>query len=1717
MSSHKQFVKNKLHNFLKHRVFETDTVSLYYNDIDDIETLFSDYFNKQLHGIFYPRGLHMGPNVFIPKYLSSLYEIKNTPKFNELYNNIVTNWTNMIAYDNESDDQYQLRKIMELLSMDKQYENPYSDKQIPTLFDVANKLDEILMELRKYDKIVQISEILYKFNNVCSVESYNVWHLIKNSIFEKEKKYSQTFTENIVHTIYDILTTTPFEHFYVDNMTKFDYTFMNKVWLSYVIIIKQKIIRYIDTILQKYPYSKRVMEQNFSDYIDKNINILFNYCVHQMQKYVPQYTNIKSELSDVVFQTKYNEIMRDMHYIMDQSDTSLYMEYITSTGEKIKVIPMISIIINIPGHTTLETYLNKKYFNQSIVSCLKRFYDKSMYGYSEVLFLDNVMQCTTTVNLIDIITNEQLKQAVLYIIQELEELLFVFQDDIGTQKNIIDIYKSIKEDQTFEIRGKAFIDYLKKIVTEITTDSSPFKTYFQKKYGVSPKYSQLLIELFKSMNYTIDKLDHTTSDIVCRTHPLHYTDLEPYYNNENIMIPNTTQLKPLDAIDLSFRKSSYDCCKNIITKHNYSKNGEIGLRFVHPKYQFYMSTGMIEKQILDEIDNDQKTGKYIFRIKPHQKMTVLGIGSMTSAYRECNELYFMGFKYTFRDLNGKLTSRTSELYSNFYNKILLYCQQFKDILFCAKYSNDNILPFHVITDDTDPIRRLKKNLGSSTEPTTNVYTGIIRKEVIGVDGKKTYVYFELFNDSNSNHFYVQDFEFAYIYGGARMSSLITFLELQQMAMYNNLYCYVHTNDSNPTIYFSKYNIFNPNEIYPEDIYFPLSRSEFDTCLIYYRSVLSLSRFIKYPTSTQLPKCLDESSKKQLVSTFEKLKERVGITKSQLNIVKYDMSNPSKCYLTKHTYFQSGGISQKHNQDYLTHINIRYATNPPLGIVDNDYLIKHYGNMTAVAKKFPDKRLFDVLDKYFPYSLLIYKGRYTDPIFVRYEYKGKKYSINSPNIEGIPFVSILKYNPIDKSFPGTYELLYNDREYFKKILMDANVLQFGQSVVYLEAVNYFIMNHDFKTNLELTYINDNITPNFIDTVNACQRVINKLVVNTLPTTKIYDTKERYNVIFHGITYADTPYSTVGYWNYGGNKYRMLYFINSLYLLKKGGCFVMGFSYYKTNIQKQIFYIAKQLFDSVSLYLPHAQNPVYHDTGFLLCKDYLGYDESLLMDIMNKLTEVKDAKNCVIHCDDILIEFGNAAKRQNRCIINNDLPPTPLFDSMIDLNENEKYDKELLEYVYICNSRVNRLFQRILEDVMSDDELVSYKLIKSYKWAKKYDFDIQEDINYSLLEKNHVTNIIDTIFKPRDLLLFKLQKNDSNKMTLQECNDRIHKCIVKHELVTKNIDTRDTRIYRLARELFDPFYLKLKNMYDELGEKERHLTQAFFKMYEMMSLFKFTGKNLKELRTFHTCEFPGSFIVAINHYIHTKTNIEKLIWKGQSLFEKGNKAMFEMHEGMKKYLKTNWDFGPEHNGNMLSLKNIDYYVDYAKTCDLLTSDCGMPLDDNSDIMINLELHVLYFFMMCQVNAFVFKVIIPITDVRIIQFIGIISLFYNEVYLYKSGMSYTSNEFYLVMKDYKNSDKHSTYARMLRHSIENNMTIEDPSLENFYYVFVNAYEKIMETKTHAINMKIYVIDRFDQINSETNPVAREYIKKKLREHLDMWLKQFPISEISQKKALM
>jgi 23S rRNA U2552 (ribose-2'-O)-methylase RlmE/FtsJ len=121
-----------------------------------------------------------------------------------------------------------------------------------------------------------------------------------------------------------------------------------------------------------------------------------------------------------------------------------------------------------------------------------------------------------------------------------------------------------------------------------------------------------------------------------------------------------------------------------------------------------------------------------------------------------------------------------------------------------------------------------------------------------------------------------------------------------------------------------------------------------------------------------------------------------------------------------------------------------------------------------------------------------------------------------------------------------------------------------------------------------------------------------------------------------------------------------------------------------------------------------------------------------------------------------------------------------------------------------------------------------------------------------------------------------------------------------------------------------------------------SNAFMKMYEMAMTFKIIDKSNPTLKSFHFCEAPGMFIIGLNHYLQTKTNIKNWDFYGNSLTIDADKtALTDVYGLIDKY-KNKWLIGPKASGDIRELTNIDFFKEKLTEVDLITSDCGICVD-------------------------------------------------------------------------------------------------------------------------------------------------------------------------------
>ena len=724
------------------------------------------------------------------------------------------------------------------------------------------------------------------------------------------------------------------------------------------------------------------------------------------------------------------------------------------------------------------------------------------------------------------------------------------------------------------------------------------------------------------------------------------------------------------------------------------------------------------------------------------------------------------------------------------------------------------------------------------------------------------------------------------------------------------------------------------------------------------------------------------------------------------------------------------------------------------------------------------------------------------IYENWNYFNKKYIFKNDYKNNNKTISILKNNPIDKITTALYELLYKYNKYlFNSSDNIINILQITNTNIFFESFNLYANKYNININYYTKLLNDNDNDNeLINRYNLIEKSINNRIYNKL---HLIDYNIKYDIIIQNCR-AKNKYYASPYWIYSSNRIKVVNLLESILLLKNNGCLIMPFYMYRTNIQKEIYYLFNKLFKKTKLFIPESQQIFFLSSGFIIGINYIDniIDQNIIKNIINDLNNKNDDIN--IKFDKYFDKFSNANIKFKIDFDNNN-KNYGLY-SFYKINENDIYNNKLQKYFNLYYSKCSLFIVKYNNNIIYNQENFDLKISSAINWSLKYKFDLQEDLNYTKFIKNNYYEIYEKIknFNDKETVILKFNKLNNKNISFDELFNYIKKINLINNYIINNIDTRDIRIYRQVRINFDPFYNKFK--YKISYQNKNHLNQPFFKLYEMLELFDLFDKNLKQLNTLHLCELPGTFIFSLKHFIKTKTNIKYFNWKAQSLNENHNEAKLEDILNMLIKYKDRYDFGPKNNGNLLYDYNLEYYEKYIidNNIDFLTSDCGMKLkEDTKNIMNELESKILLLMLKTKKNG-ISKIVYPFqnNDIEKIIIIGLIYTYYDVIYFYKSEQAYTSNEFYIIFKNFNNkienfdiikNTKYNDDLKKLKYLINN----------SFYCNFKKNYKNLIKIKNDAINNKIYLVDRYHIIKNNKdiyNKILKniEYVQHK-------WIKKF------------
>ena len=340
----------------------------------------------------------------------------------------------------------------------------------------------------------------------------------------------------------------------------------------------------------------------------------------------------------------------------------------------------------------------------------------------------------------------------------------------------------------------------------------------------------------------------------------------------------------------------------------------------------------------------------------------------------------------------------------------------------------------------------------------------------------------------------------------------------------------------------------------------------------------------------------------------------------------------------------------------------------------------------------------------------------------------------------------------------------------------------------------------------------------------------------------------------------------------------------------------------------------------------------------------------------------------------------------------------------------------------------------------------------------------------------------------------------------------------------------------------FYSSVTKALDQLKiyarevEKRVHkpgsITNAWMKCWEMIHTFNLIPVNHPDTFTiFCNAEFPGAFILALNHYIKTSTKSKKYEWYANSLWPgdgKGaNKEIFK--DSFKLYEKypDRWLMNAKNGGSVLDPKMINIIEDrLADSVDLYTSDIGIGAEfdeEETEAPLNLGQIVCALKTLKKGGTMVCKMFLFFKPFNM-SLLRLLCNVFDHFYVSKPIASRGGNsEIYIIGKGYK---KDQAVIDILMNALItwNKKTIDGyitPITEDFYVKLVYALYYIYGRQLRFLKKNMDVVKAtYDMFKGKDtkyiSPTDIEKTSEQLefsfrKQLVDTWKVKFPVPPLS------
>ena len=299
-------------------------------------------------------------------------------------------------------------------------------------------------------------------------------------------------------------------------------------------------------------------------------------------------------------------------------------------------------------------------------------------------------------------------------------------------------------------------------------------------------------------------------------------------------------------------------------------------------------------------------------------------------------------------------------------------------------------------------------------------------------------------------------------------------------------------------------------------------------------------------------------------------------------------------------------------------------------------------------------------------------------------------------------------------------------------------------------------------------------------------------------------------------------------------------------------------------------------------------------------------------------------------------------------------------------------------------------------------------------------------------------------------------------------------------------------------------------DELVRKtlrDSTISQAWLKMYEIITDCGIVPRNQSgTFHSFHICEAPGTFINALNNYIHTKTRYSHFEWNAQSLHSK-YADIGDQFKLIKRH-PTRWDWGATGTGDITQMENIKYYkgkTEQRPMIQLMTSDAGLAMKDEGYEKVAFASLLAILDILPIRGTMVYKILTPIDEPLILNLIYVAYCNFKELIFYKPVQNNQSREFYIIGKGYLGTkpDILSHFYDELKHfkSDSGRDLFNDKYPLAFVRQFVDISTRLVENYCYTIERNIYYLDNYEKITPEFAKMLKDYYDEKNHDWLDKY----------------